>query len=293
MLSVLLSASDPALDALAKAAVETSLAAVAPMAKQEDVAVSLGVVDRTSGMVRWGAYNGERTYYPASTVKLFWLAYAEKRIEDGKLKPTSELERALRDMIVESVNDATALVVDATTETTGGPELSPRALRAWMDKRQAANRWFSGMGYTGINACQKTWNEGPYGREKQGYGPNLKFRNAMSPLAGMRLLSEIMLDRIVDPTACGRMRDLLHRTNAEDEQVKGFSGSQMGTGCEIWSKAGWTSEIKCDLAWIKAPDGREVVLSIFTSKSGREERLLPRIARELLVGLKMPVKAPG
>jgi hypothetical protein len=291
MLSVLLPVSDPSLDALAKSSVETSLAAVAPAAKQEDVGVSVGVVDRAAGKVRWGAYGGERTFYPASTVKLFWLAYAEKRIEDGKLKPTSELERGLRDMIVDSTNDATALIVDAATETTGGPELSPRALRAWMEKRQAANRWFASLGYKGINACQKTWNEGPYGRERQGYGPKFEFRNAMAPMAGMRLLSEIMLDRIVNPTGCGRMRDLLHRTNPLDEQVKGFSGGQMGAGCEIWSKAGWTSEVKCDLAWIKASDGREVVLSIFTSKSAREEGLLPRIARELLVGLKMPLKA--
>lgn len=289
MLSVLLPVSDPALNALAKASAESSLAAVAPAAKHEDVGVSVGVIDRAGGKVQWGAYGGERTFYPASTVKLFWLAYAEKRIEDGKLRPTSELERGLRDMIVDSTNDATALIVDAATETTGGPELSPRALRSWMEKRQAANRWFTGMGYTGINACQKTWNEGPYGREKQGYGPNLKFRNAMAPLAGMRLLSEIMLDRIVNPAACRRMRELLHRLSAADEQVKGFSGSQLGPGCQIWSKAGWTSEVKCDLAWIKAPDGREIVLSIFTSKSAREETLLPRIARELLVGLKMPV----
>lgn len=266
------------------------MAVVSPSGKTEDIGVSVGVVDRVARTVRWGAYNGERTFYPASTVKLFWLAYAEKRIEDGKLKTSPELERGLHDMIVDSTNDATALIVDAATETTGGPELSPRALRAWMDKRQAANRWFADLGYTGINACQKTWNEGPYGREKQGYGPNLKFRNAMAPMAGMRLLAEIMLDRIVNPNACGRMRELLHRTKADDEQVKGFSGSQMGQGCEIWSKAGWTSEVKCDLAWIKAPDGREVVLSIFTSKSAREEGLLPRIARELLVGLKMPVK---
>ena len=253
--------------------------------------MSLGVVDRAAGTVRWGAYGGDRTFYPASTVKLFWLAYAEKRIEDGKLKTTTELERALRDMIVDSVNDATALVVDAVTDTTGGAELSPRALRTWMEKRQAANRWFAGLGYAGINACQKTWNEGPYGRERQGYGPKFEFRNAMAPLAGMRLLSEIMLDRIVDPAACGRMRELLHRPKPDDEQVKGFSGSQMGSGCEIWSKAGWTDEVKCDLAWIKAPDGREVVLSIFTAKSARKEELLPRIAYELLAGLKIPVKA--
>lgn len=193
-------------------------------------------------------------------------------------------------MIVDSVNDATALVVDATTETTGGAELAPRELRRWMERRQAANRWFASLGYTGVSACQKTWNEGPYGRERQGYGREFELRNAMSPLAGMRLLGEIMLDRIVDPSACAKMRDLLHRTRPDDEQVKGFTGAELAPGCELWSKAGWTSTAKCDLAWIKAPDGREVVLSVFTENSAREEALVPRISRELLIGLKMPVR---
>lgn len=290
MLSVLLAVPDPALNDLCRHAAETAVAAVAPKAKMDDLGAAVGVVDRAAGTVRWGGFNETRTHYPASTVKLFWLAYAERRIADGKLKRTPELERAMRDMIVDSVNDATAQVVDATTETTGGTELSPGELKKWMAKRQAANRWFVSLGYTGINACQKTWNEGPYGRERQGYGPNFELRNAMSPLAGMRLLSEVMLDRIVSPPACADMRSLLHRTRPEDEQVKGFSGGEMGPGCEIWSKAGWTSTAKCDLAWIKAPDGREVVLSVFTEGSAREETLVPRMARELLVGLGMPVK---
>lgn len=289
MLSVLLPMSDPTLDALCRRVVEATVPVVAPKAMFEDVGVAVGVVDRTAGTVRWGAYNGERTHYPASTVKLFWLAYARKRVADGKLKETPELQRAMRDMIVDSVNDATALVVDATTDTTGGSELPPGDLRKWMDRRQAANRWFKSLGYMGINACQKTWNEGPYGRERQGYGPNFELRNAMSPLAGMRLLSEIMLGRIVDPMSCASMRELLHRTRPDDEQVKGFTGSAMGKGCEIWSKAGWTNTVKCDLAWIKAPDGREVVLSIFNEGSARVEDLLPKMARELLNGLQVPV----
>lgn len=289
MLSVLLPTSDPSLDALCRRAVEVTVPIVAPKASLDEVGVAVGVVDRKAGTIRWGAFNGDRTHYPASTIKLFWLAYAERRIADGKLKRTPELERALRDMIVDSINDATAQVVDATTETTGGAELSPKALKAWMDKRQAANRWFSSLGYTGVNACQKTWNEGPYGRERQGYGPKFELRNAMSSLAGMRLLSEIMLDRIVGPAACVRMRELIHRTRPEDEQAKDFSGGVMGPGCELWSKAGWTSTVKCDLAWIKAPDGREVVLSIFTENGARDEKLLPKIARELLTGLDFPV----
>lgn len=293
VISVLLATPDPSLGDLARRSVETALAAVAPKASPDDVGVAVGVVDRASRTIRWGGFNETKTHYPASTVKLFWLAYVRHRIAEGKLRETPELQRAMRDMIVDSTNDATALVVDAATETTGGAELSPKALKRWMDRRQAANRWFASLGYSGVNASQKTWNEGPYGRERQGYGPNFEHRNAMSPLAGMRLLGEIMLDRIVDPAACESMRKLLHRTNLDDAQRKGFSGGQLTSECEVWSKAGWTSTVKCDLAWIKAPDGREVTLALFTDKSAMSETLLPRIARELLRGLKMPLGEGG
>jgi len=290
MLSVLLPLSDPVLNDLSRKAAESAMAAVTSPVKAQDVGIAVGVVDRPSGTVRWGGFNEGNVHYPASTIKLFWLAFAERRIADGKLKRTPELDRALKDMVVDSVNDATAQVVDATTETTGGPELPARDLKRWMDRRQAANRWFASLGYTGVNVCQKTWNEGPYGRERQGYGPKYELRNAMSPLAGMRLLSEIMLDRIVSPSACAHMRGLLYRTRPDDEQVVGFSGSQIGRDCEIWSKAGWTSTVRCDLAWIKAPGGREVILSIFGENSAKDDAFLPRVAHELLVGLRIPVR---
>lgn len=277
LLPVLLPTSDPVLNAACRAAVSV----VAPTLSPDDFGVACGIVDRAHGTVRWGGFQAEKPRYPASTVKLFYLAYARKLIADGKLKETPELLRAMRDMIVDSTNDATALVLDSITGTTGGPELPKAELAKWMDKRQAVNRWFTSMGYIGLNACQKPWNEGPYGRELQGYGEKMALRNMMSPLAGMRLISEIMLDRIVDPKACETMRTLLHRT-PESPQVKGFVGAALPAGYEQWSKAGWTGTVRHDIAWIKAPDGRETVLAIFSEKHAADESLIPKIAKELI-----------
>ena len=292
MLSLLLPLPDAALSDLARRSAQSAVKAVAPTASLEDVGIAVGIADRAAGTVRWGGFNETKTHYPASAIKLFWLAYARHRIAEGKLKETPEVDRAMHDMILDSVNDATAMVVDATTETTVGPELAPRDLARWMEQRQAANRWFTSLGYTGVNASQKTWNEGPYGRERQGYGPKFEFRNAMSPLAGMRLLSEVMMDRVIDPAACAKMRELLHRTDSTNYQYSAFTGGQTALGSEVWSKAGWTSTVRCDLAWVKAPDGREVALAVFTDKSAVAEGLVPRISRELLIGLGMPVKLP-
>src|SRR5690242_15500953 len=70
------------------------------------------------------SYRGDARIYPASVVKLFYLAAVNRWMEDGKLKDGAELRRALRDMIVDSSNDATHYVLDALTDTTSGPELS-------------------------------------------------------------------------------------------------------------------------------------------------------------------------
>src|SRR4030095_644893 len=95
----------------------------------------------------WASHRGQEQTYPASVVKLFYLAAAHHQMAAGELKSTPELERALHDMIVDSSNDATHYVVDALTGTTDGLELDERALADWMYKRNSVNRYFAGLGY--------------------------------------------------------------------------------------------------------------------------------------------------
>src|ERR1044071_7032157 len=137
--------------------------------------------------------------YPASVVKLFYLAAAHHQMDTGALKQTPELERALHDMIVDSSHDATHLVVDALTNTTGGPELDDAALREWIEKRNAVNRYFRALGYEKINVNQKPWCEGPYGRERQGLGPNFENRNKLTTNATARIWYEIVTGRAASP----------------------------------------------------------------------------------------------
>src|SRR5688572_5843142 len=120
------------------------------------------------------SFRGDAPIYPASVVKLFYLAAAHRWLEDGKIRESEELERALRDMIVDSSNDATHHVLDVVTGTTAGPDLSGEARRDWEFKRNAINRYFVGLGYQGVNANQKTWCEGPYGRERTFVGNNFE-----------------------------------------------------------------------------------------------------------------------
>ena len=163
---------DPALQALVNEAAQTALVKFKDKNLQEsNLAITL--INLTDSQHPTQAnFRGDAGIYPASVVKLFYLVMAEHLLEEGKLKETAELKRAMKDMIVVSSNDATGYVIDEITGTTSGPELTGDELKKWADKRNAVNRYFATLGYTGINTNQKTYCEGPYGREQFFRGAN-------------------------------------------------------------------------------------------------------------------------
>jgi hypothetical protein len=239
---------------------------------------------------RFGSHRGAEPIYPASVVKLFYLAAAHRWLEDGRLEDTAELRRALRDMIVDSSNEATHYVLDLLTGTTSGPELTPDALRAWQEQRNAVNRHFVALGYPAtLNANKKPWCEGPYGRETQAIAAFSPQRNFLTADATARLLCEIALDRAVTPERCRQMRALLARdftaAATPEDQTHGFVGDALAPGAKLWSKAGWTSQTRHDVALIELPGGRRVVLAIYTVNHAPDEKLVPALAREVLAKL--------
>src|SRR5262249_53602353 len=140
----------------------------------------------------------------------------------------------------------THFVVDSLTGTTAGPELSVDELRVWLDKRNLMNRYFGGLGYENINVNQKTWCEGPYGRERQGLGQNSENRNKLTTEAVSRLMFEIVTGKSVSEARSRAMMQLLHRdqlrtSNDPDDQASRFSGKSLPPGSQYYSKAGWTS----------------------------------------------------
>jgi beta-lactamase class A len=233
------------------------------------------------------SYHGGTATYPASVIKLFYLAAAHRWMEDGKLKDTAELRRAMRDMIVDSSNDATHYVLDALTDTTSGPELSNAEMKTWGEKRNAVNRYFASLGYTNINANQKPWNDGPYGRERIWVGKEYGNRNALTTYATARLFTEIVLGHCISPERCEQMMKLLARdpfgkTSDPNDQAHGFTGSAIPAGAKLFSKAGWTSTTRHDAAYIELPDGRKLVLVTFTTGHANERGIIPFIAKQVI-----------
>jgi beta-lactamase class A len=239
------------------------------------------------------SFRGNERVYPASVVKLFYLAAAHSWLEDKKIADTAELRRALKDMIVESSNEATQYVVDVITHTTSGYELPPKEMEEWQEKRNAVNRYYAALGYTNINVNQKTFCEDAYGREQVSRRPDGSNRNKLTTDATARLLAEIMTGKAVTPARSAQMMELLKRdysgtSKDNDDQGHGFTGIALQgmEGVRLWSKAGWTSTTRHDAAYLELPDGSKFVLVTFTTDHANEREIIPSVARIVIDGIK-------
>jgi beta-lactamase class A len=281
--------SSPPLQALTDRAVENTLA---EFRDQKLLAGQLAVtlVDlREPAQPRSANVRGAVPIYPASVIKLFYLAAAHRWLEDGRLVDTPELRRAMKDMIVDSSNDATHYVIDLLTGTTSGPELSEDELKVWFEKRGAVTRYFASLGYLDINASKKPWGDGPYGRESQAIRLFEPKRNMLTTDATARLLGEIATGRCVTSARSAEMMALLARDPSTkdpdpDQQAK-FSGPALPAGAKLWSKAGWTSQTRHDAAYVELPTGAKFVLVVFTTDHANTRGIIPSVVRTTVAGM--------
>ncbi|MEH2139966.1 serine hydrolase [Nostoc sp.] len=242
--------------------------------------------------VRGFTYRGVERIYPASVVKLFYLVAVNEWLEKGMSQISKELERALRDMIVDSSNDATNLVVDILSGTTSGPELPTGPFETWKYQRNIINRYYQSLGWEEmetINVCQKTWGDGPYGRERAFVGELLENRNMLTTNAIARLLHSIVGGVAVSSGRSQAMMALLKRTlddlspDSEENQVTGFLGGGLPKNAQIWSKAGWTSQVRHDAAYIELPEQRPYLLVVFTEgkAQAKSQDILPFVSGQV------------
>jgi beta-lactamase class A len=258
--------------------------------KLQPAQLALTLVDlRDPARPSRASVRGDVPIYPASVIKLFYLAAAHRWMEDGKLADTPELRRAMKDMIVDSSNDATHYIIDLLTGTTSGPELSDVEMKVWFDQRNAVNRYFEGLGYTGINANKKPWGDGPYGRETQARQMFEQKRNMLTTDATARLLTEIATGKCVTAARSAQMMALLSRDPASkdtdpDNQAR-FTGPALPAGATLWSKAGWTSQTRHDAAYVELPNGAKFVLVVFTTDHAREQEIIRSVAKVVVEGM--------
>lgn len=247
--------------------------------------------------VRGFSYRGFERIYPASIVKIFYLVALYEWVAKDMVQTSPELERAVRDMIVDSSNDATGLVVDVLTGTTSGPELSPGPFATWKFQRNIINRYFQSLPWPEletINVNQKTWCDGPYGRERAFLGDMWENRNMLTTNATARLFHSIIGGVAVSSEASQAMMALMKRSldpgaiAADPEtQVTGFLGGGLPQEAQLWSKAGLTSQVRHDAAYIELPDLRPYLLVVFTEgkNHSKNEAILPFVSQQVIAAM--------
>ena len=240
--------------------------------------------------VRGFSYRGVERIYAASVIKLFYLVAICEWLEKGMSQTFKELERAIKDMIVDSSNDATSLVVDILSGTTSGPELPVGPFETWKIQRNIVNRYFQSLGWEEletINVNQKTWGDGPYGRERMFVGELMDNRNMLTTNATARLLHSIVGGVAVSATQSQAMMGLLKRSltelgNDEENQVTGFLGGCLPDNAQLWSKAGWTSKVRHDAAYIEILGKQPYLLVVFIEGTASQNKaILPYISAKV------------
>ena len=106
-------------------------------------------------------------------------------------------------------------------------------------------------------------------------------------------MMEIATGKSVTPARSQQMMELLKRdytgtSKDADDQGHGFTGIALKgmEGARLWSKAGWTSTTRHDVAYVEMPDGGKFVLATFTSQHANEREIIPTVARVVIEGLK-------
>src|SRR2546423_915013 len=85
---------DPQLSSLCSSACEATVSEFGTKGlKPEFIAAGIAVLDPATHTFQFGSVRGTQPFYPASVVKLFYLAYAADCFAHNRVKRTEELDR--------------------------------------------------------------------------------------------------------------------------------------------------------------------------------------------------------
>jgi len=242
------------------------------------------------------SWRGDQLRHPGSLVNLIYLVACEAWLQRQLLRDEPELRRAMAAMVkpAPSAHGATGLIVDLLSGTTSGPSLPENRFITWKSQRELVTHWLESLGWpelAGWQACQKTWADGPYGRELDFHRADQGHRNLLTTDGTARLLEAVMAGSIISPPACRRMQSLLERpfgdscTNtAEISEPAEFINPGIAPNPRIWSKASWIGEARHGAAYVET-DLRAPMLLIVLSEGvtyPSQEGLLPEIAGRLM-----------
>ena len=236
--------------------------------------------------------NNRKKIYPASIVKLVYALAIYYWIENKIILRDLQVDEATQAMLMNSSNDATSFIVDLLTGTTSGPSLEKEIFNRWKYQRAIINDWLKTLNWDEIqdfNCCQKTWEDRPYGREKDFYSTSNKNRNSMTTDGTARIMEEIMQNISFNKENIN-LRNYLFRELSEESQhkdpnnqINGFLGGGLPEKIPFWSKAGLMSEVRNDVAWWINRNKSKTLLVVFTegTEFAKDNYFLPEFSKAI------------
>jgi len=236
--------------------------------------------------------NNSKKMYPASIVKLVYALAIFYWIKNKIILRDTQVSEAMKEMLQNSSNDATSYIVDLLTGTTSGPSLEEEIFNKWKYQRGIINDWLKTLKWEELkdfNCCQKTWEDGPYGREKDFYSTNNKNRNAMTTDGTARIMEEIMQNITFDEKNINLKNCLFRELNEQiyqkdpDNQINGFLGESIPQNIPFWSKAGLMSEARNDVVYWINKNHTKTLLVVFTEgkEFANDNYLFPEISKAI------------
>ncbi|NES23124.1 MAG: serine hydrolase [Symploca sp. SIO3E6] len=240
--------------------------------------------------VRGFSYRGVEGIYPAGIASLFYLVAIEEWLENEMTPNSGELDRAIKEMIVNSSYDALGLVVDILSGTTSGPDLPAGPLETWKFQRNIVNRYFRSLGWQelqSININQKIWSDSPYGRERTFLGEFGENRNQLTTNATARMLHGIIGGVAVSAKRSQQMMTLMQRTLDSAYQFSGCLGASLPKEAKLWSQTGRDTQVCHDAAYIELPSASPYLLVVFTESDNysTNPEILPFVSRKIVAAM--------
>lgn len=258
-------------------------------------AMSVVLIDLNKQAI--ATYQPNRPQYPASVAKLFWMVALYGQFQQGLLNE-ADFQDELRLMVARSDNNATSQIIDAITRTEFQAQGTPEEYKIWYRQRFQLNQFFTQSGYQNLNITQKTYpipdieiNE-PTGFDlqmRQNPDSPDPIRNQLTASHAARLMYEIVHRQAIAPVASEKMLQWLRRDLTKDwrsptnffNPVQDFFGAGLPPDAHIFSKAGWTTQGRHEVAYITSANGaQQYILCIFAEQKdyAENESFFPDVA---------------
>lgn len=232
------------------------------------------------GPPRLAHVGGDQAIYPASVVKFVYLMAAYRWQEEGRLTIDKSLDAEIDAMIRESSNQATQKVFARITGTKPGPALAPGEYRDFRERRLMVKRWLESLGIDDLHCVNPTYDGGGdiTGRDQQflkdrsvkgglasgdGEYPN---RQGMTAIGTAKLLALLATDRALTPDDSSTVRLRMKRDPKQQPHLarRIAGGAARIPGLEVYAKSGTWGPNYADAGIVRAPDGRQFVLVVYT-----------------------------